>query len=77
VICDGENGFLADADEDAFAERVVRALQDPDGLKRVGSEARRTLCRSWEDVVREVRDRYLCLLSRGGIPCSAVSGVAS
>jgi glycosyltransferase involved in cell wall biosynthesis len=77
VIRDGENGFLADADENSFVECVVRALHDRDKLERVGSEARRTLCRSWEDVVREVRDRYLDVLSRRVNPCSAVSGVAS
>jgi glycosyltransferase involved in cell wall biosynthesis len=63
VIRDGVNGFLADADEEGFADRVVRALEDPAGLERAGREARRTLCRTWEHVVREVRDRYLSILS--------------
>jgi 1,2-diacylglycerol 3-alpha-glucosyltransferase len=63
VIRDGVNGFLADEGEDSFAGRVVAALEDREALERVGREARRTLCRTWEHVVREVRDRYLEILS--------------
>jgi 1,2-diacylglycerol 3-alpha-glucosyltransferase len=63
VIRDGENGFLADEDTDAFAAKVVQALEDRRALELAGMNARRTLCRSWEDVVREVRGRYLSLLT--------------
>jgi 1,2-diacylglycerol 3-alpha-glucosyltransferase len=64
VIRDNGNGFLAEADPEAFAGRVVRLLRDRELLARVGEEAQRTLCRSWEDVVREVRQKYLQILSR-------------
>jgi glycosyltransferase involved in cell wall biosynthesis len=64
VIRDGANGFLADYEVEAFAARVVQALRDPARLRLVGAEARRSLCRTWEDVVREVKDRYLSILDR-------------
>jgi glycosyltransferase involved in cell wall biosynthesis len=64
VIRDGENGFLADGEVDAFADRVVGILGDPRCIELAGAGAQRSLCRNWEDVVREVRDRYLAILSR-------------
>jgi glycosyltransferase involved in cell wall biosynthesis len=64
VIRHGVNGFLADDDVDAFAAEVVRILEDRVSLESAGREAQRSLCRSWEHVVREVRDRYLSILAR-------------
>ncbi len=66
VILDSENGFLAEPDEEAFAARVVRVIQDEALLQRAGSGAQRTLCRSWESVAIETRDKYLAILSRWG-----------
>ncbi len=63
VIRDGENGFLAENDPEAFACRVIEVMKDDELLKRAGREAQLTLCRSWESVVREIRDRYLSILS--------------
>lgn len=64
VIRDGVNGFLADADAEAFAAKVVRILENPRELELAGLEAQRSLCRTWEHVVSEVRQRYLSILSR-------------
>jgi 1,2-diacylglycerol 3-alpha-glucosyltransferase len=64
VVREGENGFLADEDAEAFAAKVVRILGDPRALGIAGLGARRSLCRTWEDVVREVKERYLSILSR-------------
>jgi Glycosyltransferase len=63
VLRDGENGFLAEADPEAFAEKVLSAIEDPRALEEAGAGARRSLCRPWKDVVLEVRDRYLDILS--------------
>ncbi|HUW39933.1 MAG TPA: glycosyltransferase [Rectinemataceae bacterium] len=63
VIRDGENGFLAEAHPDDFAGRVIAVLGSPEALERAGAGAQRTLCRSWEDVVREVAERYRRILS--------------
>ena len=64
VIRDGVNGFLADADAEAFAAKVVLILENPRELELAGLEAQRSLCRTWEHVVSEVRQRYLSILSR-------------
>jgi 1,2-diacylglycerol 3-alpha-glucosyltransferase len=63
VIRDNKNGFLAEADAEAFADRVVQVIQDPELLKRAGRGAQRTLCRSWEEVAREIRWKYLDILA--------------
>lgn len=60
VIRDNENGFLAEDDPEAFGGRVVEALEV---LERVGAEVQRTLCRSWESVAMEIKERYLALLA--------------
>jgi glycosyltransferase involved in cell wall biosynthesis len=65
VIRDRENGFLAENGAEAFGVRVAEVIQDPASLKRAGEGAQRTLCRSWEDVAREVRHKYLAILSQG------------
>jgi 1,2-diacylglycerol 3-alpha-glucosyltransferase len=64
VIRDNENGFLAENDPEAFAGRVGEIIKDGERLKRVGCLAQRTLCRSWESVAAEIRDRYLAILSQ-------------
>jgi len=64
VIHDGENGYLAENDLDAFAAKVVAAMLDETNRHRIAENAQKTLCRTWEDIVREVKDRYLAILSR-------------
>ncbi len=68
VIRDNQNGFLAENRVDAFSDRVAEVLQNDDARLRAGRGAQRTLCRTWQDVVGEVRARYLALLS-GGRAC--------
>lgn len=64
VIHDNENGFLSDSRPDAFAGRVGEVMKDDELLRRVGCRAQGTLCRSWESVVTEIRDRYRVILSK-------------
>ncbi|MBL8968217.1 MAG: glycosyltransferase [Spirochaetaceae bacterium] len=63
VIKDGENGFLSPNDPVDYAARIVSIVGDRRGLETAGFGAQRTLCKSWEDVLREVRDQYLEILS--------------
>jgi glycosyltransferase involved in cell wall biosynthesis len=63
IIRDGENGFLSANSVESYSERIVSVLKDRSLLEKAGYGAQRTLCRTWEDVVREVRDRYLSILS--------------
>jgi glycosyltransferase involved in cell wall biosynthesis len=64
VVRDGENGFLAENEEAPFAARIIAILRDRAGLQKAAYGAQLSLCRSWEDVVREAKDRYLAILSR-------------
>ncbi|MEN6363547.1 MAG: glycosyltransferase [Rectinema sp.] len=64
AVTDGDNGFLCENSIDSFAGTVVSVLGDDDRRIRVGSRARMTLCRTWEDVVKEVAERYRTILSR-------------
>jgi glycosyltransferase involved in cell wall biosynthesis len=64
IIRDGENGFLAANDVEAYSERIVAVLGDPHLLETAGFGAQRSLCRTWEDVVHEVRNHYLDILAR-------------
>ncbi len=64
VICDNENGFLAEAGIEAFAARVVQVIEDAGLLRIAGEGARRTLCRSWRSVALETRDKYLAILAQ-------------
>jgi 1,2-diacylglycerol 3-alpha-glucosyltransferase len=62
-VKDDVNGFLTDCSERAYAERLMVLLDHPGLLTRAGAGARRTLCRSWQQVAREVKERYLELAS--------------
>lgn len=68
VIDNDWNGFLSPNDATAFSDRIIQILRDTDHRERTGIEAQRTLCRSWQHVVEEVRDRYAAILAgRSGI----------
>jgi glycosyltransferase involved in cell wall biosynthesis len=63
VIEDGQNGFLAENDLDAYSMKVITILQDRRTLEQAGLGAQKSLCKSWEDILHQVRDRYLEILS--------------
>jgi 1,2-diacylglycerol 3-alpha-glucosyltransferase len=62
VIKDGENGVLVQNDMDSFVGKVVELIRDEHFREKTGIGASNTLCRTWEDVVREVKERYLKIL---------------
>lgn len=64
VIHDGVNGYLSENDSEAFAAKVAAAFEDKDGRLEIGKAAQRSLCRTWEDVLGEVKGRYLEILSK-------------
>lgn len=63
AIEDGVNGFLSTNQTAAFSNRMVEILKDTELRMYAGTEAQRTLCRSWQHVVEEVRDRYSALIA--------------
>jgi glycosyltransferase involved in cell wall biosynthesis len=64
VIEDKKNGFLCSENTDDFARTIVHALSDGEMLAQVANTAQKTLCRTWEDVVKEVAERYRSILNR-------------
>jgi len=63
AIHDGQNGYLSENREEAFAAKVIEALNDEANLATIAKAAQNTLCRNWEDVVTEVKERYIQILS--------------
>jgi glycosyltransferase involved in cell wall biosynthesis len=59
---DGHNGFLAENSAEAYAKRLVAALEDGASRRKAGLGAYRTLYRSWENVIEEVGERYRAIV---------------
>lgn len=64
IIRDEINGFLADNDVNAFANRLRYILERPTIISNAASGAAKTLTRSWSDIAIEVIDRYQHLIDR-------------
>jgi 1,2-diacylglycerol 3-alpha-glucosyltransferase len=63
-VRDEVNGFLSEASVPAYAARLAALLARPGLMARAGEGARRSLYRSWQQVAREVKERYLELAGR-------------
>lgn len=63
-IVDGVNGFVTERSVRSYAAKLAELLDHRDDLARAGEGARRTLCTSWTEAVREVKQRYLSLIDR-------------
>ena len=64
VIRDQFNGFLSENGPELYARRIKEILMQPETLKQAGENASLTLCRTWEEIVQEVKDRYIHLIRR-------------
>lgn len=58
-IVDNENGFLAEENAESIAEKIVFALSNEKILKNAGENAYRSLYRTWDDVAKEVKEKYV------------------
>jgi len=63
-VTDSFNGFIAKNDVASYGEKMLNILNNPTLRERTGQIAAQTLCRSWEAVIDEVKDRYLNLIRR-------------
>lgn len=63
-IQDNINGFLAPYDTTSYALRIAQIIGNKSLLYEVALEAKKTLTRSWEDIIKEVFDRYQHLIAR-------------
>ncbi|MDE5981594.1 MAG: glycosyltransferase family 4 protein, partial [Duncaniella sp.] len=66
MIADGENGFLKSRTPADYARLISAIAADREALGRAGKGARATLCRSWQNVVGEVINRYDEIIDRYG-----------
>lgn len=57
-VIDNENGFLSIEDTSAFTKRILEIASNPDLYKSVGENAYKTLYRTWDDVAKEVKEKY-------------------
>lgn len=64
VITDGRNGFLTERRPQAYADTIARLAADRESLRIAADGARRTLSRSWSDVMEEVSQRYDDIIQR-------------
>ncbi|NLZ55248.1 MAG: glycosyltransferase family 4 protein [Clostridiaceae bacterium] len=62
-IRDADNGYLSANTPEAYADRVYRALADPEERLRVGISAQESLYRTWETVGAEVLEEYKRLIA--------------
>ncbi len=61
-IEDNVNGFISKNNEEAFAQRIIEIIADKEKLKSAGERAQKTIYKSWEDIVDEVKLRYIELI---------------
>ena len=62
VISPGDNGFLTERSPQAYADMILRLVENMDSVRQAGISASRTLVKRWETVVDEVIDRYEVIL---------------
>lgn len=58
------NGFVVPHDEHSYALRIAEITKNKLLLNSVASNAKESLTRSWEDITKEVFDRYQHLMAR-------------
>lgn len=62
-VTEDVNGFLADADEHAYADKIMRILSDEAYYLKVSEGAFRDIYRTWDQVVDEVFEDYRRLIA--------------
>lgn len=58
VITADVNGFLTENTAESYAAMLRQLIEKPELITSVALNASKTLTRSWEDVIDEVRERY-------------------
>ena len=58
AITDDFNGYLAEENPEAFANRIAEIISDQQKMKEIGEEAHRSVYRTWEMVSDEVMEKY-------------------
>ena len=58
ILTDNVNGYLAEENEAAWADRIAEILSDKPALLRMKEQAHRDVARSWFSVAEEVLEQY-------------------
>lgn len=79
IEAEGERHFLPAETPEAFARQTLRLMRDPDLARRLATEARRLIERSygWERSVSELEEIYRSVIERrcGGAPSRAAAAL--
>ncbi len=69
----GQNGFLIDNSPEALADIAGFIIRNPDRAREIGENARKTVYRSWEEIVDAAYERYLYIidLKKSGVKAQA------
>lgn len=67
TVKDNFSGFCEVEDANAWADRIIEIFADNAKLKEIGINARKTVYRSWKDVVNEVESHYDAILNGKGV----------
>ena len=59
TITEEVNGYVAELDEQKYAEKIVELLSNKEHYKEVCNNAKRDLYVTWDDCVSEMYDKYL------------------
>ena len=62
-VTEDVNGFLCDADEQAYADKIMRILSDEAYYTKVSQGAFRDIYRTWDQVVDDVFEEYKRLIA--------------
>lgn len=63
IINDGVNGFLAEENADAWAEKIIEIIKNKDSLKDTKEKAFKEVYRTWDSVVDEMVGFYREVIS--------------
>jgi len=63
-VQDGVNGYISENSENAYMQKISELSNKKADMKIAGENASLTLCRSWENIIDEVQDRYFNLIKR-------------
>jgi len=64
VITDNFNGFLTGNSSLELTKRILELIDQPEIIRQVGSNAAKTVARSWDDIIENVLDRYDYLMRK-------------
>ncbi len=61
-VTNNVNGFIADNDIDAYANTIIKIMDNDELLSNVSNNAYRDLYKNWDDSINEVYERYHVLI---------------